>query len=211
MVPSESAPQELSKDAIFLYLECCTSIFTCNSLRTDFFVKNSENALYSPKNHWIEKLLVPSESAPQELSNEWSFRQYYILGQFLCPALVTEVAIIWKWAFAKHLLNYWNDRIEISHSLAEKNRFKKKNHFFCNRPSSFCSRYLNMCDRTKRIWYRAITDHPYWLLSLWDLALMVKTFFCHPQMAGLSYIKVKRWYKSFRIPLLWRTPRPSVP
>jgi hypothetical protein len=33
-------------------------------------VENSENA--SLRNYWIEKLIVPSESAPQELSNEWS-------------------------------------------------------------------------------------------------------------------------------------------
>jgi hypothetical protein len=34
------------------------------------FEKNSENAFFPPNR--IEKLMVPSESAPQELSNEWS-------------------------------------------------------------------------------------------------------------------------------------------
>jgi hypothetical protein len=33
---------------------------------------NSENALFPHKNGRIEKLTVPSESAPQALSNEWS-------------------------------------------------------------------------------------------------------------------------------------------
>jgi hypothetical protein len=48
--------------------------------------KMSENA-FSPKNGWIEKLMVPSESA-QEHSNEWSCQYVLtVLGQFLCPAL----------------------------------------------------------------------------------------------------------------------------
>jgi hypothetical protein len=37
---------------------------------------------------------------------------------------------------------------------AEKIRFKKKNTFFWNQPSNFCSSSPNMCDRTKRIGYR---------------------------------------------------------
>jgi hypothetical protein len=37
-----------------------------------FFEKNSENMYFPPENGWIEKVMVPSESAPQELSNGWS-------------------------------------------------------------------------------------------------------------------------------------------
>jgi hypothetical protein len=36
-----------------------------------FFEKNSENA-FCPESDRLEKLMVPSESAPQVLSNEWS-------------------------------------------------------------------------------------------------------------------------------------------
>jgi hypothetical protein len=63
--------------------------FSFNS-GTEVFEKNSENAFFS-QNGWIEKLMVPSESAPQELSNEWSCHNVstilYFFGQFLCPAL----------------------------------------------------------------------------------------------------------------------------
>jgi hypothetical protein len=50
------------------------------------FEKNSENAFFP----WIEKLMVLSDSAPQELSNEWSCQYVSTIsnfGQFLCPAL----------------------------------------------------------------------------------------------------------------------------
>jgi hypothetical protein len=52
---------------------------------------------FLPKNGWIEKLMVPSESAPQELSNEWSCQYVTTIlnfwGNFYVPpfALVTEV------------------------------------------------------------------------------------------------------------------------
>jgi hypothetical protein len=63
----------------------------CEDLR--FCEKNSENA-FPPK---IEKQMVPSESAPQELSNEWSchlgFDNLRFFGKFLCPAIITEVTI----------------------------------------------------------------------------------------------------------------------
>jgi hypothetical protein len=62
-----------------------------------FFEKNSENAFYSPKKVESKKLMVPSESAPQELSNEWSCQYFSIilnlLGNFCVPPLVTELAI----------------------------------------------------------------------------------------------------------------------
>jgi hypothetical protein len=50
-----------------------------------------------PKLIDIEKLLIPSESAPQELYSEWSC-QYVstvlnILADFCVPPLVTEVTI----------------------------------------------------------------------------------------------------------------------
>jgi hypothetical protein len=50
-----------------------------------------------PENEWIKKIMVPSESVPQELSNEWS-RQYVstilnFLGNFYVPPLATEVTI----------------------------------------------------------------------------------------------------------------------
>jgi hypothetical protein len=49
-----------------------------NSLKGQrFFEKNSENA-FSPENGWIVKLMVPSESAPQELSIEWSCQYMYV-------------------------------------------------------------------------------------------------------------------------------------
>jgi hypothetical protein len=53
--------------------------------------KKSENA--SP----IEKLMVPSESAPRDLSNEWSCQYVstilYFWGNFCVPPLMTEVTI----------------------------------------------------------------------------------------------------------------------
>jgi hypothetical protein len=57
---------------------------------------------FSPGNGWINKLLVPSESAAHEHSNEWSvvmlegfnkLQQSNFFEQLLCPALVTEVTI----------------------------------------------------------------------------------------------------------------------
>jgi hypothetical protein len=50
---------------------------------------------FIPEN-FIGELMVPPESAPQELSNEWSCRYVLIilnfLGNFCVPPLVTEVA-----------------------------------------------------------------------------------------------------------------------
>jgi hypothetical protein len=48
---------------------------------------------FFPENGWIEKLMVPSEIAPQELSNEW-LSQYVLtimhgFGNFFVPPLVT--------------------------------------------------------------------------------------------------------------------------
>jgi hypothetical protein len=41
---------------------------------------------FSP-NIYMEKLMLPSEIAPHELSNEWScFDNLKYFGQFLCPA-----------------------------------------------------------------------------------------------------------------------------
>jgi hypothetical protein len=40
-------------------------------LRTEFLEKNSENA-FSLENGRLETQMIPSESAPQEFSNEWS-------------------------------------------------------------------------------------------------------------------------------------------
>jgi hypothetical protein len=52
----------------------------------------SENA-FPPENGLIEKLMIPSESAPQELSNEWSYQQVWtilkVLGQFLCLVTIS--------------------------------------------------------------------------------------------------------------------------
>jgi hypothetical protein len=61
-----------------------------------FFEKKSENAFF-PKNLLVEKLMVASESAHQELSNEWSC-QYVstvlnVLSNFCASPLVTEVTI----------------------------------------------------------------------------------------------------------------------
>jgi hypothetical protein len=42
-----------------------------NSLRTDVFLERFRKCIL-PGNGRIEKLMVPSESASQELSNEWS-------------------------------------------------------------------------------------------------------------------------------------------
>jgi hypothetical protein len=52
---------------------------------------------FFPENGWFEKLMVLSESALQELSDEWSC-QYVsailnCLGNFCVPLLVTEVTI----------------------------------------------------------------------------------------------------------------------
>jgi hypothetical protein len=45
-----------------------------------------------PENGWIKKLMVPSETAPRDHSNEWSCQYVstilnYFGGQFLCPAI----------------------------------------------------------------------------------------------------------------------------
>jgi hypothetical protein len=52
---------------------------------------------FSLGNGRIEKLMVPSESAPQELSNEWSCQYVSTIlnfsGNFCVLPLVTEVAI----------------------------------------------------------------------------------------------------------------------
>jgi hypothetical protein len=58
------------------------------------FQENSENAF---ENDWIEEIMVPSEGAPEELSNEWS-RQYVLTilnfwGNFCVPSLETEVTV----------------------------------------------------------------------------------------------------------------------
>jgi hypothetical protein len=54
---------------------------TCLTLlRTEVLGKNSENLYFSPKNGQLEKLMVPSESAPRELSNEWSYQCPYQCG-----------------------------------------------------------------------------------------------------------------------------------
>jgi hypothetical protein len=60
-------------------------------IRTEFFLRKIQKMHLSPENDWIDELMVPSEGAHQELSNEWS-RQYistilYFWGKFLCPAL----------------------------------------------------------------------------------------------------------------------------
>jgi hypothetical protein len=53
----------------------------------------------SPENNWIEKLIVhvPSESAPQRLSNEWSCQYVSTIlifwDNFCDLPLVTEVTI----------------------------------------------------------------------------------------------------------------------
>jgi hypothetical protein len=54
------------------------------SIRTEVFWKNIEKMHFSLKN-LIEKLMVPSESTPQERSDE-CFDNLNFLGQFLCPA-----------------------------------------------------------------------------------------------------------------------------
>jgi hypothetical protein len=51
-----------------------------------FFEKNSEeNKMHhSPKMVESKKLMVPSESAPQELSNEWSCQYVSTIINILC-------------------------------------------------------------------------------------------------------------------------------
>jgi hypothetical protein len=62
-----------------------------NYLKTEIFEKNSENALFPHKMVELKKIMVPSESASQELSNEWSCQYVSTIlnfgGQFLCAAL----------------------------------------------------------------------------------------------------------------------------
>jgi hypothetical protein len=60
---------------------------TVYSIVNRLFEKNSEN-VFSQKN-CIEKLMVPSESAPQELSNEWSCQYISTILIFLAISLVT--------------------------------------------------------------------------------------------------------------------------
>jgi hypothetical protein len=52
---------------------------------------------FSLKDGWIEKPMAPSESAPQDISNEWSCRYVLtilnFLSNFCILPLVTEVAI----------------------------------------------------------------------------------------------------------------------
>jgi hypothetical protein len=45
---------------------------------------------FTPEKWLIQQLMVPSESAPNELFTEWSgqrFENLKFFGQFLCPAL----------------------------------------------------------------------------------------------------------------------------
>jgi hypothetical protein len=59
--------------------------------KTEVFLAKFRKWFFSQKIILIGKLMVPSESAPQELSNEWSCQyvskilKYF--GQFLCPTL----------------------------------------------------------------------------------------------------------------------------
>jgi hypothetical protein len=55
------------------------------------FLRKFQKMHFPNENDWIKKLMVPSESAPQELSNEWPCRyvSFNFIRQFLCPALVT--------------------------------------------------------------------------------------------------------------------------
>jgi hypothetical protein len=60
-----------------------------NGLKTEgFFKKNSDKMPFS-----LEKLMLPSESFPQELSNEWSCQYVsttlHFWGNFCVPPLVT--------------------------------------------------------------------------------------------------------------------------
>jgi hypothetical protein len=52
------------------------------------FAKNSDNAFFTKD---FAKLMVPSESAPQELSIEWSCQYVSTMltcfGEYVCPAL----------------------------------------------------------------------------------------------------------------------------
>jgi hypothetical protein len=41
------------------------------SLTAEVFLRKIKKMDFSPENAWIEKLMVPLESAPRELSNEW--------------------------------------------------------------------------------------------------------------------------------------------
>jgi hypothetical protein len=62
--------------------------------------------MHPPENGWITKQMVPSESAPQELSNEWSCEYVStilnILGNFCVPPLV-EVTTPNLWNSTQHL------------------------------------------------------------------------------------------------------------
>jgi hypothetical protein len=49
------------------------SCFDCLTQFKDWnFLRNIQKMHFPPENGWIEKLMIPSESAPPELSNEWS-------------------------------------------------------------------------------------------------------------------------------------------
>jgi hypothetical protein len=69
------------KDNIY----CCLlflstfQLFALTLLRTEVFWKKFRKCI-SPKKWWIKKLMVPSESAPLELSNEWSCQ--YVVTNF---------------------------------------------------------------------------------------------------------------------------------
>jgi hypothetical protein len=53
-------------------ISSCRLIPFTLTLRTEFFLERLLKMHFSPKNGWNEKLMTPSKSAPQELSNEWS-------------------------------------------------------------------------------------------------------------------------------------------
>jgi hypothetical protein len=63
---------QLNKHRLMAFNIITTSIFYWPNAPRTFFLEKFRKCSFSPKNGRIEKLMVPTDSAPQELSNEWS-------------------------------------------------------------------------------------------------------------------------------------------